>query len=213
LLMYIASNQMGKNISVIMPYSSQLQNFAHWYAQIWAESLGKERQEKGEKIGMGQTPVATIGVTDQHSQLQLFVEGPDDKVITFLTVKGPLFDIEIPRLYEDIESLGSLSGKKLGDLFSAEREATEAALAYKGRISMTIEIPHISEETLGALFYFFFSATTFTGYLLGINPFGQPGVEEGKKYTWGIMGRPGYEAEREKFLKRPKKSDKYILSG
>ena len=211
LISYIASIIKGKNISVMMPYSSMLSAFAQWFAQLWAESLGKVRDIDGERRGVGQTPVVAIGATDQHSQLQLYAEGPDDKVITFIRVKEPTGDIMIPDLYKELDPLSSLGGKLLGELFDVERRATEAALAYKGRMSMTIEIPGLNEETLGALFYLFEVATAFSGYLYEINPFDQPGVEEGKKFTWGMMGRPGFEEKRETFARRPEKRDIYIM--
>ncbi len=193
-LMYIAATSKKRNISVIMPYSGRLFSLALWYCQLWAESLGKwSPASRGKKVGLGQTPVAAVGVTDQHSQLQLFMEGPNDKVITFLQVKDHGSEMRIPRIYEGRESLDYLCDKGLGELFDAERSATEAALARQGRLSMTVSVPDISPEGLGVLFSFFQVATAFAGYLYGIDPFDQPGVEEGKKYTWGIMGRKGYE--------------------
>jgi len=208
-LSYIAAVEKKMNISVLMPYSVSLRDFAFWFSQLWAESLGKIRQIDGEHINLGQTPVVSIGVTDQHSQLQLFIEGPRDKIITFLAIDDFECDIEIPTIDDIRRSLGSLSGKSLFSLFDAERKATEAALAIQGRMSMTIHLPHLSEETLGALFYFFEMATTFCGYLYKINPFNQPGVEEGKNYTWAMMGRSGFDESRKRFENRPRKSDKY----
>jgi glucose-6-phosphate isomerase len=210
-LQYIAATSRKRNISVMMPYSGRLSSFAQWYCQLWAESLGKKSQDKeGAYGGIGQTPVAAVGVTDQHSQLQLFMEGPHDKVITFLRVEDHGADVIIPELYGDRQSLGYLGLKALGDLFEAERAATEAALARQGRLSMTLAVPNISPEVLGVLFLFFQMATAFTGYLYGIDPFDQPGVEEGKKYTWGIMGRKGYEEKLQEYNDRPKKLSGYV---
>jgi glucose-6-phosphate isomerase len=208
-LLFIAAVNKKRNVSVMMPYSGRLFSFALWYAQLWAESLGKPGDIDGKRGGVGQTPVAAVGVTDQHSQLQLFMEGPEDKVITFIKVKEHGPDIVIPGLWGDRESMGYLGGKRIGGLFDAERSATESALAVSGRMSMTVTIPDISPESLGTLFAFFQEATAFAGYLYEIDPFGQPGVEEGKKYTWGIMGRPGYEGKLKEYQNRPKKQASY----
>ncbi len=212
-LLFIAAGLKQRNISVMMPYSARLFSFALWYAQLWAESLGKPKVLGGKKVALGQTPVAAVGVTDQHSQLQLFMEGPEDKVITFIDVKDTGGDVAIPKLYGDRESLGYLGGRTIGELFDAERSATESALAIKKKMSMTVAIPDISPQTLGVLFSFFQSATTFAGYLYDINPFDQPGVEDGKKYAWGIMGRTGYEEKLKEYRGRPKKIPGYIKAA
>lgn len=213
-LQYIAAKAKGRNVSVLMPYSGRLFSFALWYCQLWAESLGKRGQAAPRaRGGLGQTPVAAVGVTDQHSQLQLFMEGPHDKVITFLRSQRHGADVTIPQIYEDRKSLDYLGQKALSDLFEAERAATEAALAREGRLSMTLTVPEISAEALGVLFSFFQMATAFTGYLYGIDPFDQPGVEEGKKYTWGIMGRTGYEDKLAEYNARPKKVPGYVTTS
>jgi glucose-6-phosphate isomerase len=208
-LLFIAAVKKKRNISVMMPYSGRLFSFALWYSQLWAESLGKPGEVNGKRRGVGQTPVAAVGVTDQHSQLQLFMEGPEDKVITFIEVKDHGPDVVIPNLWGDRESMGYLGGKRIGELFDAERSATESALAVSGRMSMTVTIPDISPESLGTLFAFFQEATAFAGYLYEVDPFGQPGVEEGKKYTWGIMGRTGYEGKLREYRNRPQKQPSY----
>jgi len=211
-LMYVADVLYRRNISVLMPYASRLYNLSLWYMQLWAESLGKKKEKKeGHAAGVGQMPVAAVGVTDQHSLLQLFAEGPDDKVITFIAVEdfGP--DLTIPNLYSDFEPIGYLGGKSVAMLLDTERRATEAALAFSGRLSMTLTIPAITARTVGELFYFFEAATAFAGHLYGIDPFNQPGVEEGKQYTGGLLGRPGYEKMKERFDRRPKKEDEFIV--
>jgi len=212
-LQYIAATTKRRNISVLMPYSSRLFSFALWYCQLWAESLGKKREGDGQgQGGIGQTPLAAVGVTDQHSQLQIFMDGPHDKIITFLNVENHGADVTIPAIYSGRQSMEYLRMKALGDLFNAERSATEAALSRQERLSMTLTVPNISPEGMGLLFTFFQMATAFTGYLYGINPFDQPGVEEGKKYTWGIMGRNGYEEKLKEYNDRPKKVSKYTKS-
>jgi len=204
-LQYIAATSKKRNISVMMPYSGRLFSFALWFCQLWAESLGKKVLIESR----AQTPVAAVGVTDQHSQLQLYMEGPHDKVITFLRVEDHGADVTIPSIYSNRQSIEYLGLKSLGHLFDTERLATEAALARQGRLSMTLSVPNISPEVLGVLFLFFQAATAFAGYLYEINPFDQPGVEEGKKYTWGIMGRTGYEEKLKEYHDRPKKLSIY----
>lgn len=213
-LMYVADVLYRRNISVLMPYSSNLYNLSLWYMQLWAESLGKKKETKeGHAAGVGQMPVAAVGATDQHSLLQLFAEGPHDKVITFIAVEDSGKDITIPPVYSELEQIGYLGGKSVGTILDTERRATEAALAFSGRLSMTLTIPSITAESIGELFYFFEMATAFAGHLYGIDPFNQPGVEEGKQYTGGLLGRPGYEEMKGRFDKRPKKEDGFIVSS
>lgn len=181
-LMYLMEQKM-KKISVLVPYSDRLKAFSEWYCQLWAESLGKN--------GMGQTPYPSTGVTDQHSQLQLWIEGPKDKVITFISIEDYRDDISI--YSQDIKALRYLDNHTLGRLIRAEQEATELALTKAGVPNIRLNIPLIDGYHLGQLFLFFELVTVVTGMLRGINPFDQPGVEEGKRLTYGIMGREGYE--------------------
>ncbi|MBI5026077.1 MAG: glucose-6-phosphate isomerase [Nitrospirae bacterium] len=185
-LMYLMGQQKGKSISVLLPYSDRLKSFSEWYCQLWAESLGKE--------GLGQTPYPSIGTTDQHSQLQLWMEGPKDKVITFIRVESSSDDITIPD--KDIPALSYLKGHSLGGLIKAEQEATELCLTKAKRPNMRITIPRVDAYYLGQMFLFFELVTAFTGLLYRVNPFNQPGVEEGKNLTYGILGREGYEDKR-----------------
>jgi len=185
-LMYLMNQKRGKNISVLIPYSDRLKAFSEWYCQLWAESLGKNNQ--------GQTPYPSVGTTDQHSQLQLWMEGPADKVITFIRIENYGTDISI--LPGDIESLAYLKNHTLGQLINLEQETTELALVKAGRPNLRINIPMIDGYYMGQLFMFFELATTVAGMLYGVNPFNQPGVEEGKNLVYGIMGRKGYETKR-----------------
>lgn len=199
-LKYLTGHKKKKNISVLIPYSDRLKAFSEWYCQLWSESLGKNN--------LGQTPYPSTGTTDQHSQLQLWMEGPEDKVITFIGVEDYGTDIPIPD--EGIEPLSYLKNHTLSELIKAEQEATELALAKAGRPNMRINIPQIDSYCLGQLFLFFELATAVTGMLYEINPFNQPGVEESKNLTYGIMGREGYEAKKEevdRYRERIKKSE------
>jgi glucose-6-phosphate isomerase len=190
----------GKSIEVVFAYSSYLWGAAFWYRQLWAESMGKTMDRKGEKVEAGQTPVAALGVTDQHSQLQLYAEGPRDKMITFWAVEKPRTELLIPKDLSRYDSCGYLGGKKLSALFRAERIATEAALTKGGRPNCRWTLPRIDEYNLGAFFQMLEFQTALAGELYGVNAFDQPGVELGKKMTYGLMGRKGY-AEFAKGLK------------
>ena len=174
-----------------MPYSSQLAEFGKWFRQLWAESLGKKISSTDDE-GVGPTPIASLGATDQHSQVQLYMEGPLDKTITFIEVKKFDQDVRIPKTAKDIESFAYLAGVPLSRIIHAERAATAEALHMAQRPNMTLTIPHVSPETVGALCLFFEIATGIAGCLYGINTYNQPGVETGKKAMYRILGRPGY---------------------
>ncbi len=209
-LQYIAMEQ-GKNMSVMMPYADSLKLISDWYAQLWAESLGKKFDLDGNIVNVGQTPVKALGVTDQHSQVQLYAEGPFDKVVVFLGVEKYKETITIPKIYGDIPSLGFLGDVTQNQLIQVEQMATEYALLKAGKTNMTITLPEVNEFTLGQLLYFFEVATGFAGELLNINAFDQPGVEEGKNATYAMFGRPGYEEKKEELDARPEKKDRYII--
>jgi len=186
-LLYLMDKLKGRRITVMMPYSDRLKVLGEWFCQLWAESLGKS--------GVGLTPYPSLGTTDQHSQVQLWMEGPEDKVVVFVRVLDHGADIKIPEVFKETET-GYLGGHSLGELMNAEEESTELCLAKAGRPNMTLEAPAVNAFYMGQLFYFFELATAFTGFLYGINPFDQPAVEEGKRFTYGMMGRPGFEAKR-----------------
>ncbi|MGA1796083.1 MAG: glucose-6-phosphate isomerase [bacterium] len=194
---YIADVTLGKRIQVMMPYSHRLRDVADWYRQLWAESLGKRYDLEGKEVWSGTTPVKALGATDQHSQLQLYLEGPDDKVITFLAVEEYDHQPPIPRDFPDKQGIAYLGGHTVNQLFDAERMATQFALLKAGRLTSTITLHRITPFSIGELLYFFEMETAYAGYLYGINPFDQPGVEEGKRATNGMMGRPGFEGKRE----------------
>lgn len=186
----------GKNISVMMPYSNSLYDFADWYRQLWAESLGKRYDLSGREIYVGQTPVKALGTTDQHSQIQLYTQGPNDKVITFLTVEKWNHDYVIPNIHPERGEVNYLGGKKLSQLLNAERLATEYALCKAHRPNANLIFPEINAENLGAAIMMYEIQTVFTGKLLNINPLDQPGVEDGKIATYALMGKAGFDKER-----------------
>ncbi|MDP2166910.1 MAG: glucose-6-phosphate isomerase [Thermodesulfovibrionales bacterium] len=195
-LLYLMDKEKGRKTDVLVPYSDRLKVMAEWFCQLWAESLGKQ--------GLGLTPFPSLGTTDQHSQLQLWMEGPEDKVIVFIKVDDHGADIKIPEVFKE-SGTGYLGGHSLAELINAEEESTELCLQRAGRPNMTIGVPSIDAYHLGQLFFFFEIATAFTGFLYGINPFDQPSVEEGKNFTYGMMGRKGYEEKRAEVQEARKK--------
>ena len=210
LLQYI-SMQQGKNISIVMAYADGLKFIADWYAQLWAESLGKKYDLDGNVVNVGQTPVKALGATDQHSQVQLYAEGPHDKVVLFMGVDKYRSEITIPEIYGDVPNLGFLGGATHNKLIHTEQMATEYALFKAEQTNMTLTVPEINEFTVGQILYLFEVATGFAGELMNINAFDQPGVEEGKNATYAMFGRPGYEEKKKELDARPEKKDKYII--
>ncbi len=214
-IMYILSELKSpkKNISVMFPYADSLRFIADWYAQLWAESLGKDHAQNGDwkDEPAGQTPVKAVGVTDQHSQVQLYTEGPFDKVVTFLSVKEYRSTLGIPGGAIDYPDVAFLSGSTFDTLIQKEREATEYALMVSGKPSWNITLPEVNANTVGQLLFFFEMMTAYEGDLLGIDAFDQPGVEEGKNATYGLFGRKGFEYKARELSARPAKSKEFML--
>ncbi|HSM62012.1 MAG TPA: glucose-6-phosphate isomerase [Longimicrobiales bacterium] len=183
----------GRPIHVMMPYADRLRSTALWFQQLWAESLGKARRLSGEVAHTGPTPLAALGATDQHSLLQLLMEGPHDKVVLFVGVGDPGDDLTIPERHAEIPSLVYLGGHTLGGLLDAERRATAEALRREGRPSATILMPAVDARGLGELFMLMEVTTVLAGALYGVDPLDQPGVELGKRLTYGLMGREGFD--------------------
>ncbi len=210
LLSYLTINK-GKNISVMMPYADGLKLVADWYCQLWAESLGKTFDNDGKKVFVGQTPVKALGVTDQHSQVQLYTEGPFDKVTTFLAVDNYRKTFKIADGCEEIPDVNFLCGHTMNELIQAERVATEYALTVKERLNRTIYLPELNAFTLGQLLFFFELETAYAGEMFNIDTYNQPGVEGGKNATYALLGRKGYEEKKKELNDAPKKDDKFII--
>lgn len=184
--------QRGHFMSVMMPYSNALYGLADWFRQLWAESLGKAHDASGKKlVNIGPTPIKALGATDQHSQVQLYREGPHDKLITFLEVSRFTKEVKIPRKSEPATSY--LCGATLGRLLNTEKQATELALLASRRPCMTIRFPRVDAYHVGQFIYMLEAATTIAGRLFGVNPYDQPGVELGKQITYYLMGKPGFK--------------------
>jgi glucose-6-phosphate isomerase len=199
LMHYLVWTRKNKPIQVAFPYANRLWGTAFWFRQLWAESLGKARTRKGELVHVGQTPVAALGTTDQHSQVQLYMEGPNDKVYTFWKVARPADAGRIPRARLGLEGFDYLAGQSLAKLLDAEQRATAAALHANHRPSCEFTLDRLDEEHLGAFLQLLEFQTAFLGEMLDVNAFDQEGVELGKKFTFGLMGRKGFEAYREEF--------------
>lgn len=210
LLQFLAYKK-GKPLSVMMPYAHSLKDVADWYRQLWAESLGKEKDREGNLVNVGPTPIKALGATDQHSQVQLYMEGPYDKVVTFLEVEDYGLKVEIPELYADIPGVSYLGGHTMNELIKTEKNATELALTRRRRLNTTITLPEVNEFTMGQLLYMFELQTALVGELFNINAFNQPGVELGKHYTYGVLGRDGYQEKKKEYLNRPEKDNDLII--
>lgn len=179
-------------VNVLMPYARGLRYVANWYVQLWGESLGKRVDRQGRVTHSGSTPLGALGAADQHSLLQLFMEGPVDKLVTFVRVGQFARPCPIAGAFADHEEVAYLGGHDMSTLINAEQESTAEALRAAGRPSRTIELPEISAFYLGQLFQFLMLETFINGELMDLNTFDQPGVEAGKLLTYGAMGRPGY---------------------
>ena len=209
-IQYLLINK-GCNINVMMPSADSLKYVADWYAQLWAESLGKERDLDGDVVNAGQTPVKALGVTDQHSQVQLYNEGPFDKVITFLEVNSFRSDIVIPQGCDGFADVNFLCGHTLAELTNKELYATRYNLTKRGRVNFTLSLDSLDEYHLGSLIYLLQLCTAYEGALLNVNAYNQPGVEGGKDATYALFGRNGYESKAEEMNNAPQDSAEFIV--
>ncbi len=209
LLYYLAMKQ-GINISVMMPYADALLNTAEWYAQLWAESLGKRFGNDGSEVFAGQTPVRAVGVTDQHSQVQLYTEGPFDKSINFIEVENFRTQLTFPKAPIDMSEAEYLSGQTFNKLIASELKGTEYAVTKSGKMNMKISLPTLDEYAYGELLFLLEMATAAAGEFLQIDAFDQPGVEEGKIATYALMGRKGYEEKATELNAAKKSDDRFI---
>jgi len=207
-LQWLADTKYGKAINVFMPYSDPLRDFAAWFVQLWAESLGKHLPD-GSSVG--QTPLAALGATDQHSQVQLFMEGPKNKVVTFVAVSERGADVTIPHGFEDVKELGYLGGHSLGELIGIEQRATAGALARRGRPNITIHLDRVDAWHVGGLMMLLELATAYAGQLYGIDAFNQPGVELGKQFAYALLGRPGADAAKKEWDSLPKPDARWTI--
>ena len=193
-LLHAADSDGGARIQVFMPYADRLRGFAYWVRQLWAESLGKAVGTDGAPAGTGPTPLTAFGAADQHSVLQLLMEGPRDKVVVFFGRARPAREVTIPQAFAEKPAFSYLGGHTLHGLLDRERRATAEALRRAGRMNMTVAVDRIDARALGGLLMLFQIAVVHAGALYGVNPLDQPGVELGKSLTCGLLGRAGFEA-------------------
>ncbi|MAF65226.1 MAG: glucose-6-phosphate isomerase [Planctomycetes bacterium] len=186
----------NKPVSVTFAYSHRLRNLGDWYAQLLAESIGKRVTRAGAECFAGPTPVRAVGVTDQHSQVQLYVEGPHDKWFTMLSVGSAQREVTIPAVPEGLEALDYLSGRDLGELFAAERDGTRVALREASRPSVSVLFPTVDAHSVGQYLFLMELAVAVMGEHYDVDAFDQPGVEAGKLAAYALMGRAGHEERR-----------------
>ncbi|HEY8852753.1 MAG TPA: glucose-6-phosphate isomerase [Gemmatimonadaceae bacterium] len=208
MLQWLADTQLKKSIAVFMPYADPLRDFAGWFVQLWAESLGKKRPDG---TSVGSTPIAALGATDQHAQVQLFMEGPADKTVTFVAVRERTTDVKIPAAFPDVKELGYLAGHSLGELIDIEQRATAGALAKRGRPNMTIQLDRVDAGHVGQLMMLLEIATAYAGQLYGIDAFNQPGVELGKHFAYALLGRPGADDAKKEWDSLPRADSRWSV--
>ena len=202
--------QRGKPLSVMFPYSYELKDLCDWYRQLWAESLGKAKDFDGKIVNEGPTPIKALGATDQHSQVQLYREGPNDKVFTFLETQSFNRDVTIGPAGQ-VEELAYLAGQPMGTLLNSEKMGTEYALVQSQRPCVSVRFPQINAFTVGQFIYMFEVATSYMGELLNINTYDQPAVELGKQATFALMGHPDYRDLLEKIEKTNKIDNDFLV--
>jgi glucose-6-phosphate isomerase len=183
----------GKQITVLMPYCYALKDLSDWFRQLWAESLGKEKNLAGQTVNVGPTPVKALGTTDQHSQVQLYREGPNNKLFTFLQVNKFQPDITIGPAPKAAPELDYLANAKMSTLLNSEKLATEYALLQSKRPCLTVAFDTVDAHSVGQFIYFYEVTTSLAGLLFGINAYDQPAVELGKQATFALMGKKGSE--------------------
>ncbi len=203
----------GMRQVVLMPYCRQLQDVSFWFVQLWAESLGKRRRkEDGTLLEVGPTPIAALGVTDQHSQLQLYMEGPCERSVVFVDVEHYGDDVVVPSVKGVIDSMAHIGGRPLDEIRRAELEGVREGLAESERPTATLRLPKLSAESIGGLLMFLECATAIAGGLFGIDPYNQPGVELGKRYAHGLLGRDKESHYAEKFRAAVEDRRKLVIS-
>jgi glucose-6-phosphate isomerase len=205
LLHWLVWTTKKKTIQVAFPYANRLWGAAFWFRQLWAESLGKAQNKKRQTVNVGQTPIAALGATDQHSQVQLYREGPNDKVYSFWAVGKWADSGKIPKAKTGFESFDYLAGQSLAKLIDVERLATAASLTSANRPNCTFTLDRLDAWHLGAFLQMFEFQTAFAGEMLKIDAFDQPGVELGKHFTFALMGREGYDQHKAEYEDYEKK--------
>ncbi len=211
-LAHVLYMESGKPIHVHFPYAHRLRLMGDWFAQLWAESLGKKVNLAGDVVHVGPTPVTAVGATDQHSQVQLFTQGPDDKVYTMVKLGRFAKTTEVPEPFADSEAFRHLRARSFADILEAERQGTEVALLDAGRPVCVMELCKLDAFHVGQFFAFFEVATAIAGGIMQIDPFDQPGVEAGKIAALSLMGVAGFEDNAERIQAMLSDRDVFSLS-
>jgi glucose-6-phosphate isomerase len=203
----------GRPMTVVMSYVDALYDSADWFRQLWAESLGKANSIDGRKVNVGPTPIAARGATDQHSQLQLYAEGPDDKAYLFLGARERGVEIKIPggELAQSQPDYAYLAGRGMGELLDAELEGTISSLRKAGRPVGRLTLGRVDAHAVGELLLLLEAATAFAGPLYGVDPYDQPGVEDAKRRAFGALGRAGFEEIGAELRAAPAPDPRYVL--
>ncbi len=211
-LAHVMHMDAGRPIHVHFPYAHRLRLLADWYKQLWAESLGKKTNMAGEVVHVGPTPVKAVGPTDQHSQCQLYIEGPDDKVYTMVKLGKHSHTVDIGEPFADSPAFSHLANRSLNELIEVERQGTEVALMDAGRPVCTVELCKLDAFHVGQYFAFFEIATAIAGGIMGIDPFNQPGVESGKIAALSLMGCTGFEDRAAEIRASSASRDPFVLT-
>ena len=211
-LLYLHHMERGRPMHVMMSYVDSLYDSADWFRQLWAESLGKALDVQGKPVHVGPTPIAARGATDQHSQLQLYTEGPDDKAFLLLGVRERGTELILPESRISAQpAYAYLAGRGMGELLDAELRGTRASLTRRQRPNAAITLERVSAEAVGELLMLLQAATAFAGPLYGIDPYDQPGVEEAKRLAYGALGRDGYAEYGDQLDSLPSPDPRYVL--
>jgi glucose-6-phosphate isomerase len=208
---YLMLTAKGKRMHVMMAYSNRLYGLADWYRQLWAESLGKAVNRQGQPVAVAPTPIKALGATDQHSQVQLYRDGPNDKLVVFLEVSRHPAEVRIPDAPGGSPALACLGRVPLSRLLRAEKTATEYALARSRRPSVTLRFDAIDEESVGAFIFLYEFVTSLMGELLDIDAYDQPAVELGKQATFALLGRQGQEKMAEEIRPFARADEDFLL--
>jgi glucose-6-phosphate isomerase len=211
-LIHVLYTEQGLDKHVHFAYAHRLRLLADWYCQLWAESLAKRHDLDGEEVRVGPTPLKAVGPTDQHSQSQLYVEGPNDKVYTMLKLNKFRHEIDLPKAFVESVAFSHLEERCLGDLMEQERRGTEVALRENGRPVCVLEMCSLDAFHLGQYFMFLEIATAYAGGIMNVNPYDQPGVESSKIAALALMGCEGYEDRAAEIMQRFNVQTEFVLS-
>ena len=197
---------------VMMTYVDALFDSADWFRQLWAESLGKASDVDGNQVNVGPTPIAARGATDQHSQLQLYAEGPADKVFLMLGARERGAQVVMPEgRFSKAREYAYLTGRGMGELLDAEMRGTISSLTGRGRPNASILFDRVDAPALGEFFMLLEAATAFAGPLYRVDPYDQPGVEEAKRLAYAALGREGYEELADQLKRAPGPDSRYVF--